>query len=60
MVKMIGRDKGYRPIWRFEVLSGKKFDDVLMVNDIRIETVSGPSGTNIVSSTRLQIKATAP
>jgi hypothetical protein len=60
MVKMIGRDKGDRPIRRFEVLSGKKFDDVWMVNDIRIETVSGPSGTNIVSSTRLQIKATAP
>jgi hypothetical protein len=60
MVKMIGRDKGDRPIRRFEVLSGKKFDDVWMVNDIRIETVSGPSGTNIVSSTRLQIKAVAP
>ena len=60
MVKMIGRDKGDRPIRRFEVLSGKKFDDVWMVNDIRIETVNGPAGTNIVSSTRLQIKATAP
>jgi hypothetical protein len=60
MVKMIGRDKGDRPIRRFEVLSGKKFDDVWMVNHIRIETVSGPSGSTLVSSTNLKIQATAP
>ncbi|MEQ1839229.1 MAG: outer membrane lipoprotein-sorting protein [Verrucomicrobiales bacterium] len=60
MVKMIGLDQSNRPIRRFEVLSGKKFDDVWMVNNIRIETVTGPAGTTIVSSTRLQIKASAP
>lgn len=60
MVKMIGRDKSDRPIRRFEVLSGKKFDDVWMVNHIRIETVSGPSGSTLVSSTNLKIQATAP
>lgn len=60
MVKMIGRDKGNRPIRRFEVLSGKKFDDVWIVNHIRIETVDGPSGNNIVSSTGMRIKAPTP
>lgn len=60
MVKMIGMDKNNRPIRRFEVLSGKKFDDVWMVDDIRIETLSGSSGATTVSSTRLQIKSAVP
>lgn len=60
MVKMIGLDRSNRPIRRFEVLSGKKFDDIWMVNNIRIETVTGPAGTTIVSSTRLKINDIAP
>ncbi len=56
MLKMIGNDRGGRPIRRFEVLSGKKFDDIWMVDEMRIETTSGLNGTNVTSSTRMQIK----
>ncbi|HRQ89486.1 MAG TPA: outer membrane lipoprotein-sorting protein, partial [Bacteroidia bacterium] len=59
MLKMIGNDRGGRPIRRFEVLSGKKFGDVWMVDEMRIETVTGLSGGNVASSTRMQIKAPA-
>lgn len=56
MLKMAGYDRGGRPIRRFEVLSGKKFEDVWMVDEMRIETVD-PSNGKIKSSTRMQIKA---
>lgn len=55
MMKMIGNDKGGRPIRRFEVLSGKKFDDIWMVDEMRIETLTGLSGGTIVSSTRMTL-----
>lgn len=55
MMKMIGNDKGGRPIRRFEVLSGKKFDDIWMVDEMRIETLTGLTGGTIVSSTRMTI-----
>lgn len=56
MLKMIGNDRGGRPIRRFEVLSGKKFGDIWMVDEMRIETTSGINGANVTSSTRMQIK----
>ena len=62
LLKMIGYDRGGRPIRRFEVLSGKKFGDIWMVDEMRIETISGPVGANdgtVKSSTRMQIKAPA-
>lgn len=62
LLKMIGYDRGGRPIRRFEVLSGKKFGDIWMVDEMRIETISGPVGANdgvVRSSTRMQIKAPA-
>lgn len=58
MLKMIGNDHGGRPIRRFEVLSGKKFDDIWMVDEMRIESVTGLTGGTVTSSTRMQIKAT--
>jgi hypothetical protein len=58
MLKMIGNDHGGRPIRRFEVLSGKKFGDIWMVDEMRIESVTGLNGGNVTSSTRMQIKAT--
>jgi hypothetical protein len=58
MLKMIGNDHGGRPIRRFEVLSGKKFGDVWMVDEMRIESVTGLTGGTVTSSTRMQIKAT--
>lgn len=56
MMKMIGYNRQGRPIRRFEVLSGKKFDDVWMVDEMRIETIDSGSG-NVKSATRMQIKA---
>lgn len=56
MLKMIGNDRGGRPIRRFEVLSGKKFGDIWMVDEMRIETTTGLNGTNVTSSTRMQIR----
>ncbi|MBL9160371.1 MAG: outer membrane lipoprotein-sorting protein [Verrucomicrobiales bacterium] len=58
MIKMIGNDHGGRPIRRFEVLSGKKFDDIWMVDEMRIESVTGLTGGTVTSSTRMQIKST--
>jgi len=54
LIKMIGYNNQGRPIRRFEVLHGKKFGDVWMVDEMRIETISSASG-NALSSTRLQI-----
>lgn len=58
MVKMIGYNSQGRPIRRFEVLSGKKFGDIWMVDEMRIETISPAAGGQIKSSTRMQIKST--
>jgi len=59
MLKMIGYDRSGRPIRRFEVLHGKKFGDVWMVDQMRIETVTGASGGVIESSTQLTIQSVA-
>jgi hypothetical protein len=57
MIKMIGYNNEGRPIRRFEVLHGKKFGDVWMVDEMRIETISPSAGGQIKSSTRMQIKS---
>lgn len=57
MLKMIGYTNSGRPIRRFEVLSGKKFGDIWMVDEMRIETIHPTTGQT-KSSTRMQIKAT--
>ena len=57
MIKMNGYNASGRPVRRFEVLSGKKFDDIWMVDEMRIETIN-PSTGQIKSSTRMQIKST--
>ena len=57
MIKMIGYNSGGRPIRRFEVLHGKKFGDVWMVDEMRIETVSPSAGGHVTSSTRMSIKS---
>ncbi|MEM9015534.1 MAG: outer membrane lipoprotein-sorting protein [Verrucomicrobiota bacterium] len=57
MLKMIGYNRQGRPIRRFEVLHGKKFGDVWMVDEMRIETISPSAGGRVTSSTRMQIKS---
>lgn len=59
MLKMIGYDRSGRAIRKFEVLSGKKFGDIWMVDELRIETVTGASGGTVKSSTRMQIQSVA-
>ena len=54
LIKMLGYNRQGRPIRRFEVLHGKKFGDVWMVDEMRIETVSSASGKTL-SATRMQI-----
>ncbi len=56
MLKMIGYNSSGRPIRRFEVLHGKKFGDIWMIDEMRIETLN-PSTGQIKSSTRMQIKS---
>ena len=56
MLKMIGYNNSGRPVRRFEVLHGKKFGDIWMVDEMRIETIEPGSG-RIKSSTRMQIKS---
>lgn len=58
MLKMIGYNRSGRPIRRFEVLSGKKFGDIWMIDEMRIETISPSAGGQVKSSTRMSIKAT--
>ena len=53
---MIGFNNQGRPIRRFEVLHGKKFGDIWMVDEMRIETISPAAGGQVKSSTRMQIK----
>jgi hypothetical protein len=60
MLKMMGYNKEGRPIRRFEVISAKKFDDIWMVDEMRIETLSPGAGSQITSSTRMSIKSSAP
>jgi len=55
MIKMMGYDRNGRPIRRFQVLHGKKFGDVWMVDEMRIETIDRATG-QIESRTRMQIK----
>jgi hypothetical protein len=57
MLKMTGWNNQGRPIRNFEVLHGKKFDDIWMVDEMRIETVSGATGGTVESSTRMTIKS---
>jgi hypothetical protein len=57
MIKMIGYNREGRPIRRFEVLHGKKFGDVWMVDEMRIETISPTAGGHVTSSTRMSIKS---
>lgn len=59
MLKMMGYNLEGRPIRRFEVLHGKKFGDVWMVDEMRVETISPTSGGRIESSTRMRIQSTA-
>ena len=40
-------------------LSGKKFGDIWMVDEMRIETVTGAAGGTVKSSTRMQIQSVA-
>ncbi len=56
MLKMIGNDASGRAVRRFEVLHGKKFGDVWMVDEMRIETLTGAAGGAVKSATRLQIQ----
>lgn len=56
MLKMIGYNNSGRPVRRFEVLHGKKFGDIWMIDEMRIETIEPGSG-RIKSSTRMQIKS---
>ncbi|MGB0152654.1 MAG: outer membrane lipoprotein-sorting protein [Verrucomicrobiales bacterium] len=56
MLKMIGYNNSGRPVRRFEVLHGKKFGDIWMIDEMRIETLDPRSG-RISSSTRMQIKS---
>lgn len=56
MLRMIGYNAQGRPIRRFEVLHGKKFGDIWMVDEMRIETID-PSSGRVKSTTRMQIKS---
>tara|TARA_R110000850_G_scaffold10259_18_gene36866 strand:- start:2099 stop:2851 length:753 start_codon:yes stop_codon:yes gene_type:complete len=58
MLKMIGYNQQGRPIRRFEVLHGKKFGDIWMIDEMRIETIDPGAGGRVTSSTRMQIKST--
>ncbi len=57
LMKMMGYNQSGRPIRRFEVLHGKKFGDIWMVDEMRIETIN-PSSGGMLSSTRMKIEAT--
>ena len=47
------------PVRKFEVLSGKEFGDIWMVDEMRVETVTGAAGGTVKSSTRMQIQSVA-
>ena len=50
--KMKGREHG-----DFPMFSPEEFDDIWMVDEMRIETVSGATGGTVESSTRMTIKS---
>lgn len=54
LMKMQGYNREGRPIRRFEVLHGKKMDDIWMVDEMRIETVD-PSNGKRISHTYMEI-----
>ena len=56
MLKMLGYNNSGRPVRRFAVLHGKKFGDIWMIDEMRIETLDSGSG-RVKSSTRMQIKS---
>jgi len=55
ILKMMGYNAEGRPVRNFEVLSGRKFGDVWMIDEMRIETLD--SGGRVTSSTRMQLRA---
>ena len=63
LLRMLGYNRGGRPIRRLEVVGGKKFDDIWMVDEMKIEQLSpssvksgkGPSGATRISETRIRI-----
>ena len=59
LLRMVGYNAKGKAIRRFEVLHGKKLDDVWMVTEMRVETFDPDSGKR-VSHTTLEIKDTAP
>lgn len=59
LMKMVGYDAQGKAIKRFEVLHGKKLDDVWMVDEMRVETFDPNSGKRL-SHTYLEILDTAP
>lgn len=58
LMKMQGYNAQGRPVRRFEVLHGKKMDDVWMVDEMRVETIDPASGKR-VSHTYMEILDTA-
>ncbi len=59
LMRMVGYNAAGRAIKRFEVLHGKKLDDVWMVDEMRVETFDPESGKRL-SHTYLEILDTAP
>ncbi len=54
LAKMMGYNRQGLPVKRFEVLHGKKMDDVWMVDEMRIDTID-PETTRTISHTYLEI-----
>lgn len=59
LMRMVGYNAAGRAIKRFEVLHGKKIDDVWMVDEMRVETFDPESGKRL-SHTYLEILDAAP
>ncbi|MCB1232948.1 MAG: outer membrane lipoprotein-sorting protein [Verrucomicrobiae bacterium] len=59
LMRMVGYNAQGKAIKRFEVLHGKKLDDVWMVDEMRVETFDPQSGKRL-SHTYLEILDTAP
>lgn len=55
LLKMTGYNAQGRPVRNFEVLSGRRFGDVWMIDEMRIETLD--SGGRVTSSTRMQLRS---
>jgi hypothetical protein len=54
LMKMLGYNAQGRPIRKFEVLHGKKIDDIWMVDEMRVETLDPADGKR-VSHTYMEI-----